>query len=357
MNPPTENIYTLIAKSLTGTLNEQETAELESWKLESRENRKEYDDFVSVWSQSASMAMPSAIDHQNALSRIREKSGIGSTSKRWINWAIQAAAVLVMSLIFSGIYSYWNRENAGQISYDQSSSLVYQEVKAAFGTQAKVELADGTKVFLNSGSKLRFPQTFDNQQQRNVELDGEGYFEVVKKESQPFVVRTNSINVKVLGTVFNVDAYADNQAVRVALVEGKVMLQDGSGKQSKDLMDLLPNQVATLDLAANSLSKADMPDLYKYTAWINGRIVFFGDPIQTVVKKLEKWYNVEIVISDKKLENYSFTGTFIDESLEQILNILSLTSPMTYEVQPAKKQADNSMSKRKVILKSKVKTK
>jgi len=137
------------------------------------------------------------------------------------------------------------------------------------------------------------------------------------------------------------------------LVEGSVMLQDNSGNQNKDLMELKPNQVATLNPTDRTLSKTDVPDLYKYTAWINGRIVFYGDPIQTVVKKLEKWYNVDIVISDKRLEGYKFTATFIDEPLEQILNILSMSSQMTYTIQPIAKQADNSMSQRRIILKSK----
>jgi len=338
----------LLAKSLTDDLSEEERTELERWK---QENASEYNDLFSLWSQSSSMAMPSAIDQQNALDRVRKLSGIQTSSKRWIHLAIQAAAVVALSLIFSGVYSYLNQPNTELNS--PVSSAVFQEVKAAYGTQTKVELADGTTVFLNSGSKLRFPQTFENQNQRTVELDGEGYFSVTKNEKLPFVVHTSRLNIKVLGTKFNVDAYADNQAVNIALVEGKVMLQDGSTQSGNDLLDLTPNQVATFNTTNNSLSKSDVKDLNKYTAWITGRIVFFGDPIHTVIKKLEKWYNVEIVLADKKLENYVFTGTFIDESLEQVLNILSLTSPMTYVIQPSKKQSDNSMSKRKIILKSK----
>jgi ferric-dicitrate binding protein FerR (iron transport regulator) len=118
-------------------------------------------------------------------------------------------------------------------------------------------------------------------------------------------------------------------------------------------MQLSPNEVATLNLSNNSLSKTAVNDLYKYTAWVNGRIVFFGDPIQTVVNKLGKWYNVEIIIADKRVESYRFTGTFMDESLEQILHILSLTSPMTYQIEPAKKQADDSMSRRRITLRGK----
>jgi len=94
-------------------------------------------------------------------------------------------------------------------------------------------------------------------------------------------------------------------------------------------------------------------DLNKYTAWIDGKIVFSDDPVNTVIQKLENWYNVDIELSDKKMENYRFTGTFLDEPLEQVLSILNLTSQMQYKVIPAKRLGDNSFSKRKIILKSK----
>ncbi len=353
MGPETNRIHSIIAKSLTSQLDDQELKELGEWKLASKENLSEHNDFVELWIKSGSLALPSSINHHNAFKIIRNNTGLNPSPKRWLNIAVQVAAVLVLSLVFSGIYSYLNKGNNDRIFTNNSSQPVYHEIKAAFGTQAKVELADGTTVFLNSGSKLRFPQTFDNQEQRKVILDGEGYFSVTKNPGQPFVVQVKKLDIKVLGTKFNVEAYSDNPSVNIALVEGSVLLQGQSGKGNKDLMRLTPNQVATLNKSDNILSKSDVADLYKYTAWINGRIVFFGDPIQTVVNKLGKWYNVDIVIDDKRLENYRFTGTFIDESLEQILNILSLTSPMTYNIESSKKQADNSMSKRKIILKGK----
>jgi transmembrane sensor len=348
----TNHIHSIIAKSLTDQLDDQELKELDDWKLASDENLQEYDDFVAIWIKSGSLSLPSAINHHNAFKIIQKNTGLYLSRKRWINIAVQVAAVLVLSIIFSGVFNLLKNEPAIQ-NYSNTISLpVYQEIKAAFGTQAKVELA-GTIVFLNSGSKLRFPQTFDHQEQRKVLLDGEGYFSVTKNPDQPFVVQVNKLDIKVLGTKFNVEAYNDNPCINIALVEGSVFLQSHSENGSKDLMHLTHNQVATLNKSDNTISKTDVADLYKYTAWINGRIVFFGDPIQTVVNKLGKWYNVDIVIADKRLDNYRFTGTFIDESLEQILHILSLTSPMTYNIEPIKKQADNSMSKRKIILKSK----
>ena len=353
MDTETNRIYSIIAKSLTGKLDDQELKELEEWKLASKENQSEYNDFIELWIKSDSLTLPSTINHHNAFKIIRTNSGLNSSPKRWINIAVQVAAVLVLSIILSGVYIYLTNDRKGQILSTTASLPIFHEIKAAFGTQAKVELADGTVVFLNSGSKLRFPETFDNQEQRKVLLDGEGYFAVTKNPNQPFVVQINKLDIKVLGTTFNVEAYNDNPIVNIALVEGSLLLQEQSESGNKDLIYLLPNQVATLNKSDNKLSKRDVADLHKYTAWINGRIVFYDDPIETVVNKLGKWYNVDISIADKRLENYRFTGTFIDESLEQILNILSLTSPMTYDIKSSVKQSDNSMSKRKIILKGK----
>lgn len=355
MDSETNRTYSIIAKSLTGQLDDQELNELDEWKLASKENLREYNDLVALWIKSGSLAMPSAINHHLAFETIQNTIGSYSSKKRWLKMALEIAAVLVLSIIFSGVFNYVNSDHIEQITSNYNSLPVYQEIKAAFGTHAKVELADGTIVFLNSGSKLRFPQTFDNQEQRNVSLDGEGYFSVTKNPDQPFVVHVKNMDIKVLGTTFNVDAYNDNQNVNIALVEGSVMLQSNSEKGRKDLMSLSPNQVATLNKSDNVLTKTDVADLYKYTAWVTGRIVFYNDPIQTVVNKLEKWYNVDIVIADKRLDGYRFTGTFIDESLEQILNILSLTSPMTFDIQSSVKQADNTISKRKIVLKGKSK--
>ncbi len=346
-------IHTIIAKSLTEKLDNQESKELDDWRSASTSNLREYNDFTTLWLKSGSMSMPSAINKQNALKKIQQNSSLPSSRKRLINITYQIAAVLVLSIIFSGVFTYLNNDRIHKYYANAISQPIYQEIKAAYGTQSKVELSDGTIVFLNSGSKLRFPQTFINQDERKVSLDGEGYFSVAKNPNQPFIVEAKNLNVKVLGTTFNMEAYDDNSSVTIALVEGNVSLQSQSENEKTELMQLSPNQVATFNKSENLLSKTVVSDLYKYTAWINGRIVFDNDPIETVVNKLGKWYNVDITIADKKLSNYSFTATFMDESLEQILDVLSLTSSMTYKIESPVKQTDDSMSKRKVILKSK----
>jgi len=236
---------------------------------------------------------------------------------------------------------------------DGTSETVYQEVRASYGTRTKLLLADGSTVWLNSGSTLRFPINFDNAEERVVELNGEGYFDVTKNESKPFIVNTSGLDVKVYGTSFNVSAYDEYDSMEVALVEGKVSLVQGERGDRKELMVLKPNDVVECNISEKRLSRSSDSKMNKYTAWRDGKIIFYGDPIEKVVSRLEKWYNVDIEIKDKALQDYRFTATFNDETLEQVLKLLSLSSPMEYKIVPSEKLKDDGFSSRRVILSTK----
>ena len=349
MDPEHDEIYDLIARSFTGELTEEESVHLNSWKAAEKSNLTAYNDFMEIWRHSNRLALPSQIDLSKSLATTRQKAGINKAEIRWMSLIRQIAAVLVLAVIFASLYNIRFK----QVATGKSEAVVFQEVRAAYGTQTRIELPDGTMVCLNSGSTLKFPATFNNSKARQVYLSGEGNFTVAKNINQPFIVAINKLRIRVLGTTFNVDAYPGNSVITIALAEGKVLLQQTCNDKISDLMELKPNQVAFFKQSENKLRRKTESDLTKYTAWIDGKIVFSNDPINTVIQKLENWYNVDIELSDKKLENYRFTGTFIDEPLEQVLSILSLTSQMQYKVIPAKKLGDNSFSKRKIILKSK----
>lgn len=349
MNLEQDEIYDLIAKSFSGELTEEETLLLNTWKAAEKSNLSVYQDFAEIWKHSNRLALPSQINLPKSLEITRQKAGIKSSEIKWMSMIRQIAAVLILAVMFASLYNMQFK----QVTPGKSEVVVFQEVRAAYGTQTRIELPDGTMVSLNSGSILKFPTTFNNSETRQVYLSGEGNFKVTKNINQPFVVAINKLQVRVLGTTFNVDAYPGNATITVALVEGRVLLQQTCNDKISDLMVLKPNQVAFFKQSENKLQWKTENDLTKYTAWTDGKIVFSNDPVNMVIQKLKNWYNVDIELSDTKLENYRFTGTFIDEPLEQVLNILNLTSQMQYVVIPAKKLGDNSFSKRKIILKSK----
>jgi ferric-dicitrate binding protein FerR (iron transport regulator) len=343
-----QKIDKIIIKKLTGRLSQEEQSKLDFWLSISEKNEKEFDSYVKLWELSEEMSLPDSIDVEVSLQLTKKKINEFSHKKRWIVYLRQAAAVLILSIALNFGYKYFNKTNKPVTNI--SEQIVYQEIKAAFGTQTKLVLADGTIVWLNSGSTLKFPASFSNFDVRKVKLSGEGYFEVKKNKTKPFIVNTSDFDVKVYGTSFNVSAYEEYKTKTVALVEGKVSFIKNYNGTQKELMVLKPNEAVEYNSEKKKLYHFTNTHMEKYTKWKEGYIVFYGDPIEKVIQRLEKWYNVDIIIKNKAFNKYKFTATFIDESLEQVLKLLSLSSPMTYKIIPAKKQPDNSFSMRKVIL-------
>src|SRR5690606_25711612 len=149
---------------------------------------------------------------------------------------------------------------------DDAEQTVYQEIKAAYGTQTQLQLADGTKVWLNAGSKLSFPISFNGLDERKVKLIGEGFFKVNKNARQAFIVQTSHMDIKVLGTSFNVNAYENEDNITVALEEGKVSLLKCARGKTKEMISLNPNEVASYDLINNQITHKKEKNLDRYSA-------------------------------------------------------------------------------------------
>jgi ferric-dicitrate binding protein FerR (iron transport regulator) len=342
------DIYELIARSFTGKLTPEEEAALSGWKKESQDNLMEYLDYEFIWRESGRFSGFKHNEFAGALSATGKKAGLYKKQRR-IPLA-QWAAVIVLSIGFSSLYHLYQKSEPMPEVHEE---LVYQEVSATYGTQTRMTLADGTIVYLNSGSSLKFPVSFSGLESRKVELSGEGFFEVNGQQGTPFIVDTKMMQVEVTGTRFNVDAYPSSPHVTIALVEGEVTLCRETSRGLNTLTTMKPGEVASLKSEENRLYVSAYDNLDKFYAWTEGKIVFVDDPIQIVVEKLSNWYNVDIEISDEQLKRYRFTGTFINEPVEQILAILSRTSPMGYRIVPSRKLDDNSFTRRKIILRSK----
>lgn len=331
----------LISKSITGNLNEEERLHLKKWIDESEENAREYKAYQGLWNKSKKLVFSDSIDVESSLTKTKNRISFND-KKRWLVGIRQIAAILILSVTINILYNY--------ITSSESAKTVYQDISTAYGTQTSFILADGTKVWLNSGSHLHFPVSFSNMNERKIELDGEAFFEVAKNKDKPFIVNAKELNVKVTGTSFNVSAYNDAPDIVVALKEGKVSLLR-SNSQNNEIVSLVPMEVASYNRIQNKLNLRKENYFDKYTAWKEGHIVFFSDQIETVVQKLEKWYDVDIEIADENLKKLIFTGTFINEPLEQVLSLLSISTPtFKYAIIPAFMNIDGSYTKRKIIL-------
>ncbi|MGJ5642395.1 FecR domain-containing protein [Formosa sp. S-31] len=171
------------------------------------------------------------------------------------------------------------------------------------GGEYQLVLSDGTKVWLNSDTELTYEVPFTGEA-RQVSLKGEAFFEVAPNKDMPFIVSTGEQKVQVLGTKFNVSAYSDKPVIETTLVEGKVSVED---TLSHDALTLAPNEQAILDLKTAGLEKHKV-DVYPYTAWKDGRFVFNNVPLETLLEKMSKWYNVEVVFANDSLKHIKFTG-------------------------------------------------
>lgn len=202
---------------------------------------------------------------------------------------------------------------SGQLAYDASGSstqeLTYNVLNTPRGRQFQIVLPDGTKVWLNSASSLKFPTTFSSKARR-VQLSGEAYFEVSKAVDKPFIlILANNAEVKVLGTCFNVNAYDNESKIRTTLLEGsvKVTASTSSGIANGEAAILKPRQQAQLTQTGNSIAVINNVDVDKVVAWKNGVFNFEGLALTEVMKQLERWYDIEVAY-EGEVPNIEFYG-------------------------------------------------
>jgi ferric-dicitrate binding protein FerR (iron transport regulator) len=343
--PATPNqIYEIIARELTGTVSPEETQILESWIAENIQNQLEYEDIRMLWEQTEEFVLPNRIDQKSALNLVHHKAAIKTSKTFRLHLFYQVAAILVLAVLLAGTYNYLRNSF-------HSKPIYYEEVHAAAGTRTHVDLPDGSKAYLNSGSSIRFSNQMAQSEQRRIELTGEAYFDVAKDPKHPFIVKAGTLEVRALGTEFNVDAYNPAESINVILLEGKVSISQADQEHNETLMILTPNEMARYQAKQNSISKERTYEPEKYIGWIEGKMVFVDDPIRDVIRKLANCYNVDIRLEDKQLEKYRFTGTFMNESVEEVLHTFSQTSPLTYDIIPARKDSQGRYTKRIIKLK------
>lgn len=227
------------------------------------------------------------------------------------------------------------QQNGSQLVYEPADSqkhLAYNTLTVPYGKRFELLLSDGTKVHLNAGTSLKYPIQFLEGMIRQVFITGEAYFEVEKDTVHPFIVNTSDMNVKVLGTQFNIQAYPEDDVAQVVLVEGLVSLYDNSKKNKlKEKTLLKPNQKAIFDKKNNDI-KIDPAITSIYTSWLNGEIVFRDMPFENIVKKLERHYNVTIITNNSKLSKKVFNANFGAVTLEKVLGELKEVYGISYTI-------------------------
>lgn len=287
------------------------------------------------------------IHHQINLESFDEQNS-QTFLKKAVFYFSKVAAVFIVPILLYAIYSYNQSTN---VNYGElpNQKMAYAEIVSPLGARTHFTLPDGSSGWLNSGSTLKFPVKFSGNE-RNLKLTGEAWFDVVKNPQIPFVVNALGVDVVALGTKFNVQAYPDNKSVDVTLESGKVIVNRKTNNQTKFITELKPGDQLSVSRKKLNPVKGKVVELEKVTAWKEGKLVMRNEKMSEVIKKLERWYNIKITVKDKEIEDYSYRATFQDETIDEILRLLKLTSPIDYSVKKREVLDDGTFMKKEIEL-------
>lgn len=318
-----EGIEELLFRYNEGETSVEENAVIEKWMESSKENCKLAKDIQMMSFAVDMLQVASQVDKEEELTKIHSRMG-GRTNNRYLiirKWVQKAAVVL-----FIPVLAGW----ALQMYLNRKPQMTTQtiEVKTSPGMTASVVLPDSSVVILNSSSALTYSPQFTGET-REVSLSGEAFFSVKKNEKKRFVVNTShGASVTVYGTEFNVDAYKDSKEVLTTLVTGKIGFSFQRGKEKKELV-MSPGQKAAYNVEQKTV-KLSKANIEVETSWKDGRLVFNDTPFEQVLKSLSKHYGVEFVFAKESLRGNSFTGVFVNQRLERILEHFRLASGIKF---------------------------
>lgn len=320
----------LIIDYLSGHITREDISRLESWKKESKEHLIYFNEMKTLWDSSGMIDKNLPFDEEKAYllfygkCRSTKKKQANHFHSKWLSWkkAISFAAVLFPFILLSYFtVLYFMSEVKRDIP-----SLT--EISSPKGSRTLVKLNDGSQIWLNSGSTITYTPDF-GKTNRELKLSGEAYLEVCKNEQLPFIVNAGNMEIKVLGTKFNVNAYNNNENIQVFLLKGSVSL---TNEKNIPPVILHPMEMAVCSNRTNQISV-----LRKQKAnaleWMQNRLVFENETLEEVVRILEHYYDVDIYIKDPHLKNRRFAGDFkLNKPLEKILEVMAASKKFKYKI-------------------------
>ena len=362
---PVQRIETLLARKLAGEASDEELNELLLLFLHHPEEQYLSEMIQEYWDnprKKISLSEDNLLDtHFNAIIETATTDVVENTSSKQNIASLFNFKTLIKGLSIAAIFILVIGIN--WIYYSKSVKTKLNNANEVFakpGAKSKIILPDGTVVWLNSGSKLSYSGKFKDSV-RSVELDGEAFFDVVKDAKHPFIVHTSGIDIRVLGTAFNVKSYETDPTIETTLIRGLIEVvkkNESSGskiivkpheklifnKADQSLISALKmeetkytNTHASVKIVTKEISIVSIPPTVAdsalvETAWIHNKLVVDGETFAAFAKKMERWYNVHIVFRNSRIEDYRFHSVFEKETVEQALTALQLTASFNYKI-------------------------
>lgn len=315
----------VILKYLQKDMSIEDQHRLTKWLEEDEVNGRILNKIETLWRYSPGAAQLAQEEVWARLMDRVENEEVPAAVQRTGFWryALRVAAILVLGVGLSFVIV----EFQGQQAPATVQTVRYLEKVSLNGQKISIRLPDGTRVKLNAGSRLIAPETFAADR-REVELEGEAFFEVQRDEARPFVVKSGGVNVRVLGTSFNVRAYPDEAAIKVAVNTGKVAVQEAAGKAS---VTLLPDQMAVYQPKSGLRFQEGFNRLAEF-GWKDKTLYFEKASFSEVIETLRKWYGVEFTVNRVVDDKKDFTATYTNKSLETVLEGLAFVYGFEYKI-------------------------
>ena len=349
----------LIARYLSGDANLEEMNEVLSWLKKAKENQVLFSSMKRVWIESNVVLINQDDKSNEAWERLKYRTTSSQNEdftqdNRKNYFLIYRIAAIMLLLISSGFIFYYLFPFKSK-----PVNLSYNEIVVPYGAKSIITLPDGTKLWMNSGTKIRYANNF-GETTREVFMEGEAYFDVVKNPKKPFLVKTGYINIKVLGTAFNVKSYADENYIETTLDRGLIEITKVKG--TKEIITIKPNEKITYTKLSKHMAVAGTkakdskykkkqmsekipakqvhPEFQIYehvntesiTSWKEGKLIFERERLEDIVKKLERRYDVVFSFDQSELKNYRFSGSLPELTLQQVLEGIQLSAPILYKI-------------------------
>ena len=341
----------LILRYLSGGVSDREAHQLEVWLQEKEKNRQLFSLHKKIWLSSSILARYDADKIKKDRKKVDLKihnyelqRSLDRATRRIKTFAYAASATLLLGVI-SVLYLLHHATSA-----QQHLTSLGGEIEVPYGSKSLITLPDGSKVWVNAGSKITYPADF-GLTSRNVYLTGEAYFDVAKMEEIPFFVNTDVMKIKVYGTAFNVKAYKDDDLVETTLDHGAISIFHNNtpdreiSVEPKQKITIRRNTqknpissststsaITTLSAKTENLDIQELKNTEVITAWKDNRLVFEQEPLWSLAKQLERRYNVQIRFSDEKIKEIRHTAVIKEMPIDQILEAISMTSPISYQI-------------------------
>lgn len=334
-----DRLLELLSKKKSKSLTPEEQVELSG--LLSSESARAFsgviDELFEIPSELQSMKEEEVnLAINRIVDRITATSPNGRRGARRIQfWKIAAAAVVFVAIGWSYFF-FQNRE---------SKAVSASIIQTRKGSKSFTTLPDGTKVWINSDTKLTYEKSFGSKN-REVMLEGEAYFDVVSDKERPFIVHTREMSIKVKGTIFNVRAYADEVNAQATLVEGLIEVQLTNKNDARILLkpnekvivkqhtadEALPKLATSPELTIVAVKPSGADTAFMETQWIDNHLAFEDQNLSQIIPVLERWYDVEIVVDKKLTTGRLFNGVFESDNLDDVMRTLGLTLGFHYKI-------------------------